>query len=255
MAKVIAVTIQKGGVGKTATSAALGAGFTRKGYSTLFVDLDAQGNLSYTLEADATGLTGKSAFEILQKQCTALEAIQHTGKGNIIASSPALAGLDTVLTSIGKEYRLREALKPLQELYDYIVIDTPPALGIATINALTAAGGVIIPSQADVYSLQGIAQLNNTIQTVKEYCNPSLKVLGIAITRYNGRAVISRDMAELLKQAATQMQSKVFQCPIRECSAIREAAARRADIYTYAPRSNAAADYSALVDEIITEDK
>lgn len=251
--RIIAVTIQKGGVGKTATSAALGSGLARRGYKTLFVDLDAQGNLSYTLGADATGLSGKSAFEVIQKQCTALEAIQHTAGGDIIASSPTMAGLDTVLTAIGKEYRLKEALKPLQGRYDYIIIDTPPALGIATINALTAATGVIIPSQADVYSLQGIAQLNSTIQTVKEYCNPSLAVMGIVITRYNGRAVINRDMAQLLGQAAAQMQSKVYKRPIRECSAIREAAARRTDIFTYAPRSNAAADYNALLDEMTEE--
>ena len=255
MANVIAITIQKGGVGKTATSAALGAGLVLRGYKTLFVDLDAQGNLSYTLGADATGLTGNSAFEVLQRQCSAADAIQHTGGGDIISSSPALAGLDTVLTAIGKEYRLKEALQPLQGLYDYIVIDTPPALGIATVNALTAAGGVIIPAQADVYSLQGVGQLYGTIQTVKAYCNPSLHVLGILITRFNGRSVISRDMASLLQQTAQKLGSRVFPQPIRECSAIREAAACRADIYSYAPRSHATADYSALIDAITAQEE
>lgn len=248
---VIAITNMKGGTAKTTTAAALGAGFTLRGYKTLFVDLDAQGNLSFILGANATGLTGITALEVLQKPELAPEAIQHTAGGDIISSSPALAGLDTVLTAIGKEYRLREALKPLRGRYDYIVIDCPPALGLATINALTACEGLIVPAQADLFSLQGIAQLNQTISAVRQYCNPYLQVLGLLITRYNGRAVISRDMAALLEQTADQMQSKLFSTRIRECSAIKEAAARRTDIYSYAPRSNAAADYSALLDEVL----
>ena len=251
MAKITAIAIQKGGQGKTVTAYALGAGLALRGQRVLFIDLDAQGNLSYTLGADATGLTGRSAFEVLQGATSATEAIQHTPLGDIIASSPALAAADTTLTAVGKEYRLREALEALGDAYDRIILDTPPSLGILTVNALTAADSLIIPAQADMYSLQGIGQLWQTIQTIRRYCNPRLAIEGVLLTRYNGRAVISRDLSDMLEQTAAQMGTKVFKARIRECTALKEAVAVKTDIYTYAPRSNAAADYSAFIGELL----
>lgn len=252
--KILAITNQKGGVAKTTTAYALGAGLSLRGYRVLFVDMDAQTNLSYVMEADASGLTGRSTLEVLEGRASAAASIQRTPHGDIIAASPALAGADAVLTQVGKEYRLKEALEPLQGLYDYIIIDTPPALGILTVNALTACNGCIIPAQADIYSLQGISQLYNTLQTVKKYCNRDLKVLGILLTRYNGRAIISREVAEMIEQAADQMESKLYRSKIRECTALKEAQACRENIFTYAPSSNAAADYTAFIDEVTEED-
>ena len=251
MAKIIAIAIQKGGQGKTTTAAALGAGLTLRGHKVLFVDLDAQGNLSYALGADATGLTGRSTLEALQGVISAADAIQHTPQGDIIASSPALAGADTTITATGKEYRLAEALEPIAGSYDYILLDTPPSLGILTINALTAAAEAVIPAQADMFSLQGIGQLWQTIQAIRKYCNPGLKIAGILLTRYNGRAVISREVKEMLSQTAAQMKTKVYGSRIRECTALKEAVAVKKDIYSYAPRSNAAIDYSAFIDELL----
>ena len=252
--KIIAITNQKGGVAKTTTAYAIGAGLSLRGYKVLYIDLDAQTNLSYVMEADATGLTGISALDVLEGRSSASAAIQRTPHGDIIASTPALAGVDTVLTQVGKEYRLKEALEPLQNSYDFVIIDTPPALGILTVNALTACNGCIIPAQADIYSLQGISQLYNTLQTVKKYCNRDLEVMGILLTRYNGRAIISREAADLIDQAASQMNSKLYQSRIRECTALKEAQACRENIFTYAPHSNAAADYTALVEEILNEE-
>lgn len=249
--QIIAIANQKGGVAKTTTTLAIGAGLARKGYKVLFVDLDAQTNLSYVMEADATGLTGRTSLDVMEGRASASDAIQHTRHGDIIAASPALAGADAVLTQVGKEYRLKEAMEPLAPMYDFILLDTPPALGILTVNALTACNGCIIPAQADIYSLQGISQLYNTLQTVKKYCNPSLKVLGILLTRFNARAIISREAAEMIAQAADQMGSRLYTARIRECTAIKEAQACREDIFTYAPHSNAAADYAALIDEIL----
>ena len=246
--QTIAVINQKGGVGKSTTALAIGAGLSLKGYSVLFIDLDAQGNLSYTLGA---GTQGYNAMGVLQRPETAKEEIQHTQNGDIIASSPALAGADTVLTETGKEYRLKEALESLSGEYDYCIIDTPPALGILTINALTACRGAIIPAQADIYSLQGISQLNSTIQTVKKYCNPALSIMGIVLTRYSSRSVISREVTELIEQTAEQLQTKLYKAKIRECIALKEAQAVKQNIFTYAPRSNATADYRALVEEIL----
>lgn len=248
MSQAIAVINQKGGVGKSTTAQAIGAGLILKGYSVLFVDLDAQGNLSYTLGADTRGY---NAMGVLERPETAKDEIQHTQNGDIIASSPKLAGADKLLEDTGKEYRLKEALESLQGAYDYIVIDTPPALGILTINALTACTGVIIPAQADPYSLQGIVQLNGTIETVKRYCNPRLTIMGIVITRFNARSTIRREVAELLEQTAGQLHTKLYKTKIRECVSLVEAQAMKKSIYSYAPRSNATADYKALVDEIL----
>lgn len=251
MSKAIAVINQKGGVSKTTTALAIGAGLSLKGYSVLFIDLDAQGNLSYTLGADTKGY---NAMGVLERPETAKDEIQHTEQGDIIASSPKLAGADKLLEDTGKEYKLKEALESLQGLYDYIVVDTPPALGILTINALTACKGAIIPAQADIYSLQGIAQLNGTIETVRKYCNPSLSIMGIVITRFNGRSIIRREVAEMLERTAEQLHTKLYTSKIRECTAVVEAQATRKSIYTYAPKSNATADYKALVDEILGEE-
>lgn len=249
--KKIAVINQKGGVGKSTTAAALGSGLARKGYSVLYIDLDAQGNLSYTLGADS--LEGCTSMSVLMSPKTAEAAIQHVPQGDIIASSPDLAGADAILTHTGKEYRLREALERLQDRYDFCIIDTPPALGILTINALTACSGALIPSQADIFSLQGIVQLHSTISAVRKYCNTGLKIYGIVLTRYNSRAIISRDAARLISQSAEQIGTHVYETAIRECTAIKEAQATRKSIYDYAPKSNAATDYAALADEVLTD--
>lgn len=250
MKDIIAIVNRKGGVGKTATAQAIGAGLSLRGHKTLFIDLDSQCNLSFDVGANLGSLT---ALDVLTGTATAEEAIQHTDQGDIIPGSPNLAGADTIITETGREYRLSEALKPLIRKYDYIVIDTPPALGILTVNALTACHSVIIPVQADIHSLQGIGLLNDVIQPVKTYTNKKLRVRGILITRYNGRAILSRDMKENLEGVARSLRTKVFSTPIRECISIKEAQAMQRDIYTYAPRSNAVADYNALLDELEKE--
>jgi chromosome partitioning protein len=242
--EVIAIVNRKGGVGKTATAQALGAGLIKKGCSVLYIDLDSQTNLTYGLGADAGGL---SSMDVLAGDATAQEAIQHTQQGDVIAGAEALAGADAAIDGTGKEYRLKEALEGLQ--YDYCIIDTPAALGTLTVNALTAADSVIIPVQAEVYSLQGIGQLSKTIETVKKYCNRNLYIRGILITRYNGRAIISRDMQANLEDAAQQLKTRLYSTPIRECVSIKEAQASQQDIYSYAPRSNAAKDYAAFIEE------
>lgn len=263
--QTIAIINQKGGVGKSTTAAAVGAGLILKGYRVLFIDLDAQGNISHTLRAtpNSSGIMAMlQEPEIVRQTIEELPTAAITGskerKGaaavyGIIASSNKLSAADTLLDSVGKEYRLKEALELIEPLYDYCIIDTPPALGILTVNALTAATAAIVPAQADIYSLQGISQLSNTVNTIKKYCNPELVILGIVLTRYNGRAIISRELAELISSTAAKLNTKAYSTKIRECTAIKESQAVRECIYTYAPKSNAAADYSALLSEIITE--
>jgi len=243
----IAVINQKGGVGKSTTAHAVGAGLSLRGFRVLYVDLDAQGNLSYTLGVDTEGIT---VMDILRNQAPVREAVRKVEQGDVIPSSPALAAADTIITATGKEYRLKEALEHLKGEYDFCIMDTPPALGILTVNALTACNGAIIPAQADIYSLQGVSQLYNTIDTVRKYCNSYLEILGIVLTRYNSRTIISREVAEMIEETAARFQTKLYESKIRECTAIKESQAMRKSIFAYAPRSNAAADYAALVNEI-----
>lgn len=246
---VISIVSQKGGTGKSTTAHAIGAGLFLRGKRVLHIDLDSQGNLSYSMGADTSGVT---AMEVLQKQNTVHEAIQSIAEqGDIMPSSPALAAADTLLTHTGKEYRLKEALQPLKGKYDYIIVDTSPSLGVLTVNALAASTGAIIPAQADVFSLQGINRLYDIIDAVKTYCNPALHVMGIVLSRYSSRAILSRELAEMIEATAERFQTRLFNTRIRECVALREAQAMRQSIYQYSPRSNAAKDYTSLVDEIV----
>lgn len=248
MTSIIAVINQKGGVGKSTTALCLGAGLRLKGKRVLYVDLDAQGNLSYTLQAMDPSF---SVLDVLTFGATAKEALCRTAQGDLLCASPALAGADALITQTGKEYRLREALMPIEKDYDFIVLDTPPALGVLTVNALTACTHVVIPAQADVYSLQGIHQLYQTIDTVKRYCNPTLRILGILLTRYSPRAVLSREMKELIEQTAEALHTTVFPTPMRESIAVKEAQASGMDLFAYAKKSNAAIDAAAFVEELL----
>lgn len=251
MAHITAVISQKGGVGKSSTAQALGAGLQRRGGSILYIDLDAQQNLSYTLGADTEK---PGAYNLLTGRATAKEAIQTTVQGvDIIAASARLAEDGVLADTPGKEYRLRECLEPIASAYKRIVIDCPPSLGTLTINALTAATDIIVPTQADIYSVQSLGQLSQTLDAIKKYTNPRLKIAGILITRYSGRAVLNRDMADMLEDTAKRLGTKVYSTRVRECVAVREAQAVRKDIFSYAPRSNAARDYEAFIMEVLTD--
>ena len=139
--------------------------------------------------------------------------------------------------------------------YDYIIIDTPPALGTLTVNALTASDSIIIPAQADKFSLQGISQLCLTVQAIRQYSNNKLCIRGIVLTRYNKRAIISREIAGMLSEEAQKVGTKVYKTMIRECTAIKEAQAVKVSIFDYAPKCNASLDFESLVKEILEEDQ
>ncbi len=251
MRKIYAIINQKGGVGKSTTAEALAAGLSLKGYKTLSIDLDAQANMSYTAGAKTDGAT---VLGVLTGEIDVVAAIQHTESGDIVAASKALAGADAFIVDTGKEYRLREALEGTQTAYDYIIMDTPPALGILTINALTACDSVIVPAQADVYSLQGVEQLAETIKPVKKYCNPALTVEGILLTRYSSRSVLGREVAELAGQLAKKLGTRLFKATIREAVVIKEAQISQQSIYSYAPKAKVTEDYSRFIAELIGEE-
>lgn len=245
------IASQKGGNAKTTTALAMAAGFARAGKKTLLVDLDPQGNATFATGAKTDGPTSR---EILKQEATAQQAIQQTPAGDVIAASPGLAGADMDFNGRGADKLLQAALEPLRGKYDCIILDTPPALGILTVNALTAADKLIITAQADAFSLQGIDGLAKTIEPIKERSNPRLEISGILLTRYNARSILTRDVTQLAAQLAQKIGTKVFQTKIREGVAVREAQITQQSIFRYAPKSNPAQDYMDFINELSREE-
>lgn len=250
MKEILTITNRKGGTGKTFTAFTIGAGLTQRGYKVLLVDLDSQASLTFDTGANPNGAT---SYEVLTGSADIRDAIQTTPYGDILPGSPKLATADIVITNTGKEYRLKEALEPIRKNYDYCIIDTAPQLGILTVNALTGSTGVLIPAQAEIGSLKGIDLLRDVIGDVRKYTNPKLKIKGILLTRYNGRAILSQDMRYNLEEKAKELHTKLYSTAIRETVAVREAEASQMDIFTYAKRSNATTDYNAFIDELLKD--
>lgn len=249
MAKIYAIANQKGGVSKTTTATAVAGGLRLKGYSVLLIDTDPQCNASDTYKAKIQETT--TLYDLLVNNENVEEAIQHTEDGDIIASDPLLSQAENALTKIGKEHLLRKAITPIIKDYDYIIIDTPPTLGILLVNALTVADEVIVPVTADRYSLQGLSQLRDTISAAQEYTNPNLKVAGLLLSKYNSRTNLSREVSESMPEIAKQLGTKIFNTHIRESTAAKEAQAIRCSLYEYALKSTTAIDYLTFIDEII----
>jgi len=247
--RVTVIANQKGGIGKTTTANQLSAGLKAKGYSVLTIDIDPQGNLSHTMRAN-TSLGG--VFEALNGE-PINQLIQKTYQGDILASSVHLSGADKKFADYGAEYLLSKALKPLNEKYQYIIIDSPPQLGILTINTLIAATDLIIPLTADLYAFMGLSQLLNTVDRVREHGNANLNISGLLLTRYNNRSILNRDLKESISAKASEIGSKLYNTIIRENIAIREAQTNRQSIFDYAPNSNAAADYNEFINEYLEE--
>lgn len=248
---VISISNQRGGVSKSTTSHALATGLSFKGYKTLIIDLDGQGNTSYTAKAD----NKTSIYDVMTNRVTADEAIQRLNYIDIIPSSKYLTSLNLELVSVGKEYKLKKVLEEIKSKYDFVIIDTPPTLDIRTINALTASNYVIIPAQAEIYSVHGIVQLYETIQAVKEYTNKDLQIKGILLTRYNPRSILGRDMRANITDIAKSINTFVYSTTIRECVKLKEAQAIQQNIFDYAGLSNAAKDYTNFINEFLERTK
>lgn len=241
--KIITITNRKGGTAKTETARALAGGFILNGYKVLLIDLDAQRNLSLTMQADTEA---KGVYNLLMGDFEKVaELIQKTPQGDIIAASELLYTVDK---KIATPFILKEKLKAVKG-YDYIIIDTAPGFNALTAAAMVTADGLIIPTQADLYSLSALKEIREETESLKEY-NKGLKIYGLCITRYaNNR--ISRDMKASLEAAAQLIGAKVYKTSIRECVAVKEAATTGKSIFDYAPKSNAAKDYNELITEIL----
>lgn len=253
MTKIIVCANQKGGVGKTTTAGAMIAGLSQKGYRTLGIDSDPQGNLSYSCGADQ--FKKPTIYELMKNEATLNDVLQHMSSFDIIPSNIMLAGAEQELSQTGKEHRLKESVLPIAENYDYIIIDTPPSLGVLTVNAFTFANGIIIPTTADVYAANGIQQLNNTINNVKKYCNSNVKIEGILFTKFEPRTIISKQIKKLTEELGNYINAPVYKTYIRKSVAITEAQANQIDIFTYSVNSTVAEDYNNFIDEYLKGEK
>ncbi|MDR1482537.1 MAG: ParA family protein [Synergistaceae bacterium] len=247
---IIAIANQKGGVAKTTTTASVAAALKRRGFRVLTIDLDPQGNLSDSLGAEMFKLP--TTYELLKRVSLAPDVTQHLDACDIIPSNIMLAGIEQeLLSETGKEYRLKETLRPISDRYDYILIDTPPSLGVLTINALTCADKVIIPTTAGIFAANGIQQLNNTILNIKKYCNQGLQPAGILLTKFNPRTMVGQEMKELTRHLGQHINTKVFHTFIRVSVAVEEAQANKLDLFSYRQDSTVAQDYNAFVQEYL----
>ena len=248
--KTVVFSNQKGGVGKTTSAAALAAGLSSRGYKVVAVDLDPQCNFCLSSGVDMLTL-GQTLYDVFKGDAHIDDVIVPGLGYDIIPGGLALAAADMEFTQTGREYMLSEALEVISDRFDFAVIDTPPTLGILTINALTAADGVIIPLTADVYALQGLHQLNGLINSVKKYSNKGLKIFGLLLTKYNERQNVTKALRDQVEAAAAQLDTKVFETAIRESVAVREAQLLHSDFLKEAPNANAAIDYEAFINEFI----
>ena len=250
MGKVIAINIQKGGCGKSTTVQAIASCLSKRKYKCLAIDLDPQGNLSFSSGVESAE---KTTYELLKGENSFNETVVHKNEYDIIPANILLSGADQEFTKTGREYILKDRIDEVKNQYDFIILDTPPSLGILSVNSLTASDFVIIPTEPSFYAMQGLGQLNDTIESVKKYCNKELKVLGLLLVKFNERTILNRQIKEMLESSAELMNTKVFNTYIRERIVVREAQALQKSLFEYAPQSNPCIDYNSFVDELLKE--
>jgi chromosome partitioning protein len=249
-ALVLSVTNQKGGVGKTTTSINLSAALAQKGLRTLLVDLDPQGNA--TLSFLDLGSVERTVYELLvDPQVLPADVIVPSGADNldIVGSRISLAKAEAkMIGEFDSHFRLKDKLTPIRDFYDYIVIDTPPTLGVLTVNALVAGTHLIVPIQSSYYALEGTDDLFDTDEKIRARPNPELEFLGVVITLHDRRTNLARDVRD---QIQSVFGEKVFRTTISKSVRLEESPAYKQSIFTFAPRSSGAIEYYSLSEEVI----
>jgi chromosome partitioning protein len=245
MSKVISISNHKGGVGKTTSAINIGAGLNKLKKRVLLIDLDPQANLSQSL-----GLIEpeRNIYGALRGEYK-LQPIEILKGLDVIPSTLDLSGAEIEMSGeAGREYILRELIEPIRASYDFILIDSPPSLGLLTINSFTASDEILIPLQAQYLALQGLTKLIEVVDKIKRRLNKELEIGGVFITQYDKRKVLNRDVAETIK---THFKDEVFETMIRDNIALAEAPANGLDIFRYNPKSYGAEDYLSLSKEIL----
>jgi chromosome partitioning protein len=249
--QIIALANQKGGVAKTTTTLNLGVAFAERGHQDLLIDLDPQGNLTMSQGLNPDAIE-QSMFDVLVHRLP-IEQVIETREVDLAVSSIDLAGADMALSSqIGRERALDKALASIRDRYDYIFIDTPPSLGLLTINAFVAATGVIVPVQTEYLSLRGLVQLESTLAMVRENLNPKVSVIGIVPTMYDKRQTHSREADEILRENFGDL---VYHTRIRKTIRFAEAPVKGQSVLAYEPDGKAADMYRDLAKEVFDGQK
>jgi chromosome partitioning protein len=247
-AEVLVFANQKGGVAKTTTTLNLAVAFAESGYRVLCIDLDPQGNLTMSQGIDPDKVE-KSIYDVLVHDIPITEVIAHR-EIDIAVSSIDLAGAEIAMsTKIGRERSLEKALREVEGDYDFVCIDTPPSLGLLTVNALTAADKVIVPVQCEYLSMRGLVQLQNTLKMIQENLNPDVKIEGILPTMLDSRTIHAKEAVEILEENFGEL---VFKSRIRKAIKFAEAPVRGASVLKYDPQGNAANYYRELAKEVLT---
>jgi chromosome partitioning protein len=247
MARVIAFANQKGGVAKTTTTLNLGVALKEMGQRVLLIDLDPQGNLTMSQGMNPDAIE-RSMFDVLVHRVPISDVV-HTVEVDIAVASIDLAGAELALSAlIGRERALEKALVEVRDKYDFVLIDTPPSLGLLTINAFVAAGSVIVPVQCEYLSLRGLVQLENTLAMVRENLNPKVHVEGIVPTMYDGRTLHAREAIEILEEHFGDL---VYDTRIRKTVRYAEAPVKGSSVLRYEPSGPAAQAYRDLAKEVL----
>ncbi|MBU7456476.1 ParA family protein [Leuconostoc fallax] len=248
--QIIALANQKGGVGKTTTSINLGAALAQAGKRVLLVDIDAQGNATSGLGVDKSEVE-HDIYDVIVDQLPIQEAIIATDNYDLVPSTIQLSGAEIELANQdAREDRLKQALNTVRDNYDFILIDNPPALGLLTVNAFTAADAVLIPVQTEFYALEGLGQLLNTIELVRQQFNPELDVAGILLTMYDGRTNLAKQVAQ---EVRSYFSDKVYDTMIPRNVRLSEAPSYGQAIIDFDPRSVGAKVYTQLAQEVIAQ--
>lgn len=245
---IFAIITQKGGVGKTTTVNALAASFRKLGKKVLCIDMDPQGNLSFSTGAENE--ESLTIFDALLGNARVNSCIQKMGFTDIIPSNILLTGAELEFTGRNREYVLSNVLGVVEDEYDYILIDSPPGLGFLTVNALSACNYVIIPMLADIFSLQGLVQVYETIEFVRKATNPGLEIMGIIINKFSRFSKLNREAIGTAQMISENFKVPLFNTKVRNCEKLSEAQSLQLNIFDYCPRSPGTKDYFRIAKEI-----